>query len=313
MTALGASPSPTWKQPSYPNVLKLHGKPYRRVMDGFCETYGSTVATNKARIYIYDNVIQTNAKRLQLDADTLTYLSNRIKQDNEWVQQYHTLPLEIDQSEHHNLCVSFEENARVTPTARTEIAALLYKADERTPAQRHVYTFPRSGPTDECQKPRFVPIWSVLHEPFQFPLLICFGEPGGSPGWHGDNRKSRTLSSTGTTVQILQSCRQRLLCEPAFQNISTLAQEHACDSYARQDDIISSHCEKQLPKKGLTTLNAIHQAPSEATAGNLLPVSFHGAPANHKRNKLDAMAVVTRMAKPYLMVTFPAQTLNGRR
>ena len=54
-------------------------------------------------MYIYDNEIQTNAERLKLDAKTLTYLSNRIKQDNKWVKQYHTLLLEIDQSEHHNL------------------------------------------------------------------------------------------------------------------------------------------------------------------------------------------------------------------
>ena len=61
-------------------------------------------------------------------------------------------------------------------------------------------------------------------------------------------------STTGKTVQIFQYCRQRLLCEPAFQIISTLAQEHACDSYARQDDIVRSYCDKQLPEKRLTTL-----------------------------------------------------------
>ena len=180
MIALGASPWPTWAQSSYPSMLKLHGKPYHRVMDSFRETYGGTVANNQARMYIYDNEIKTDAKRLQLDADTLTYLSNRIKQDNKWVKQYHTLLLEIDQSEHHNLCISFEETARVTPTARTEIAALLYKDDEHTPAQRHVYTFSRSGPTDEYQKPRFVPIWSVLYESFSFPFIFLFGEPGWS-------------------------------------------------------------------------------------------------------------------------------------
>lgn len=59
MTALGASPSPTWTQPSYPSMLKLHGKPCHRVMDSFRETYGGTVANNQARMYIYDNEIQT--------------------------------------------------------------------------------------------------------------------------------------------------------------------------------------------------------------------------------------------------------------
>ena len=60
MTALGASPSPTWTQPSYPSMLKLHGKPYHRVIDSFRETYGGTVANNQARMYIYDNEIQNN-------------------------------------------------------------------------------------------------------------------------------------------------------------------------------------------------------------------------------------------------------------
>ncbi|CAN0585057.1 unnamed protein product, partial [Ectocarpus sp. 12 AP-2014] len=30
-TALGASPDPTWTQPAYPSMLKLHGRPYHRV------------------------------------------------------------------------------------------------------------------------------------------------------------------------------------------------------------------------------------------------------------------------------------------
>ena len=106
-------------------MLKLKGKPYHRVMDSFRDTYEGTVAYNQARMYIYDNEMQTNAKRLKLDqTETLTYLSNRIKQDNTWVKQYRTLFHEIDQSEHHNICISFEETARVTPTARAEIAAL---------------------------------------------------------------------------------------------------------------------------------------------------------------------------------------------
>ena len=34
-TCLGASPGQTWTQPSYPSMLKLHGRPYHRIMDGF--------------------------------------------------------------------------------------------------------------------------------------------------------------------------------------------------------------------------------------------------------------------------------------
>ena len=140
-----------------------------------------------------------------------------------------------------------------------------------------VYTFPRSGPTDECGQPRFVPVWSVLYESLPFPLLHYFGEPGWSPGWYGENRKSRTLSTTtGKPVQIFQHCRQRLLCEPACQILSTRAQEHACDSCARQDDLVLSYCDKQLPKKRLTTLNAINDAAPEATVGKRLPVSIMG-------------------------------------
>ena len=94
------------------------------------------------------------------------------------------------------------KTARVTPTARTEIAALLYKDDDRTPAQRHVYTFPRSGPTDGCEKPRFVPIWSVLYESLQFPLLFYSGEPGWSPGWHGGGAQDG-MATTGNAAHSL--------------------------------------------------------------------------------------------------------------
>ena len=135
---------------------------------------------------------------------------------------------------------------------------------------------------------------------YNFHFYFISARQVGAQDRHGDNRKFRTLSTTGKPVQIFQYCRQRLLCEPAFQILSTLAQEHACDSYARQDDTVLSYCDKQLPKKRLTTLNAINQAPLEATVGKRLPVSFHGAPANRKRKQLDAMAVVTRMGKPKL-------------
>ena len=118
--------------------------------------------------------------------------------------------------------------------------------------------------------------------------------------------ENHALSTTGKPVQIFQYCRQRLLCEPALQIGSTLAQEHAYDSYASNDDLMLSHCDKQLPKNNLTTLNAINNAPPDTTVGKRLPVSFHGAPANRKKKKLGAMTVATRMGKPHVMVTFTA-------
>lgn len=52
--ALGASPDPTWAQPPYPSMLKLHEKPYNRVMDASRGSYEGS-ATNNSRMYIFDN------------------------------------------------------------------------------------------------------------------------------------------------------------------------------------------------------------------------------------------------------------------
>ena len=65
-TALGASPSPTWTQPSYPSMLQLHRRAYHRIMDSFRGPYNErTPVVNKARMYIYDAVMMQQASDLQ--------------------------------------------------------------------------------------------------------------------------------------------------------------------------------------------------------------------------------------------------------
>ena len=96
------------------------------------------------------------------------------------------------------------------------------------------------------------------------------------------------------------------MIEPVFHLLSTVAQEWACDQYARTDDLKLSYIERQLPKKRLTTKNAINNAPPEKRVGKRLPASFHGSHINRRRKQLDAMAVVARKGAPTLMVTFTA-------
>ena len=53
-TAMGAAPSPTWTQPSYPSMLQLHCRAYHRIMDGFRTNYSEqSPVVNKARMYMY--------------------------------------------------------------------------------------------------------------------------------------------------------------------------------------------------------------------------------------------------------------------
>ena len=232
-TALGASPGPTWTQPAYPSYLKLHARPYHRIMDAFRDTYEGS-ATNNSRMYIYDSDLQSRASALKLDEDTVTFIAEKLRNHNSWVTKYRALLLEIDQSGEDNMNISFEETSRVKPSTNTEIAAILYRDSTKIPGQRHVYTYPRNGPKDECDKPRFVPIWSATYLPLQYPLLYFSGESGWSPGNWRDGRKSKTLSTTGNPVENFYYSRQRLLIEPAFHVLSAVAQEFAVDQYVCQ-------------------------------------------------------------------------------
>lgn len=62
------------------------------------------------------------------------------------------------------------------PPTGKEIAAIIFKDDPETRAKRFVYTFPRSGPTDDCDRPRFVPIWTPMYESLHYPLQFFHGE-----------------------------------------------------------------------------------------------------------------------------------------
>ncbi|CAN0526983.1 unnamed protein product, partial [Scytosiphon promiscuus] len=151
------------------------------------------------------------------------------------------------------------------PTARTETSALLYKDNTTAPSTRHVYTFPRKGPASECDNPRFVPIYSSSYLPLQYPMLYFSGEAGWSPGNFMDGRQP---------VNNLYYYRQRLLVEPLFQLLSSVAQEWACDQYVRSDALKLSYIDRQLPKRRLTTKNAIHNAPPGKPVAKRLPASF---------------------------------------
>lgn len=239
-------------------------------MDAFRGSYeGST--TNNSRMYIFDSELQNRAKTLKLDSDTVTFIADKLRAHNSWVSKYRALLLEIDESDNDNMNISFEESSRVKPTATSEIAALLYRDNTKHSGKRHVYTFPRNGPHDECNKPRFVPIWSPTYLPLQYPLLDFSGESGWSPGNYKDGKISKTLSTTGKHVDNFYYSRQRLLIEPAFHILSTVAQEFAVDQYARQDDLKLSYIQYELPKKRATTKNAIRNNRATVTMLKSVP------------------------------------------
>ena len=50
------------------------------------------------------------------------------------------------------------------PPTGKDIAAVIFKDVPETRAQRFVYTFPRSGPSGVCDRPRFVPLWTPMYE-----------------------------------------------------------------------------------------------------------------------------------------------------
>ena len=212
---------------------------------GSCE--GS--ATNNSRMYVFDSELQNRAKSLKLDSDTVTFIADKLRTHNSWVSKYRALLLEIDQAEDDNMNISFEASSPMKPTAPSEIAALLYRDNTKHPGRRHVYIFPRNGPRDECNKPRFIPIWSPTDLPLQYPLLYFPGESGWSPGSYRDGRKSKTLSTSGKPVDNSYYSRQRLLIEPAFHVRFSVAQEFAVDQYARHDDLQLSYIQYKLPKK----------------------------------------------------------------
>ncbi|CAM9627002.1 unnamed protein product, partial [Laminaria digitata] len=186
-----------------------------------------------------------------------------------------------------------------------EIAALIFKDDPETRAKRFVYAFPRSGPSDICDRLRFVPLWTPMYESLQYPLLFSHGEPGWSPGSYQEcpSKKYQTLSiSTDKPVKIWAHARQRLLCETVFRTLSIVAQEWAWDAYPRQEDNVLDFIASNRCQRRITSFNAIHKAVRNAPTGKRWPTSFHASPANRKRNQLDAMSVVTRKGKPHLMI-----------
>ena len=322
-TAMGADPSPTWTQPSYPSMLQLHGRAYHRIMDGFRTNYSErTPVVNKARMYMYDAELLRHAQNQRsLDPSVVAAVSSSLNTHNSWITSYRSVLLEIDRSNNtDNVGIEFAQVTRredgpvigdAPPTSGKEIAALIFKDDPATRSRRFVYTFPRCGPEEACTRPRFVPTWSPMYSSLQYPLLLFHGEPGWSPGWSTEDppKKSQTLSiTTGKPVKIWTLVRQRLLSEKVFHILSVVAQEYACDAYSRQEENVLSFIGSGNCQKRITNYNAIRRAPGESPTGKRLPASFHASPANRKKRQLDGMAVVTRMGRPHLMVTV---TCNG--
>ena len=126
----------------------------------------------------------------------------KLRTHNSWVSKYRALLLEIDQAEDDNMNISFEASSPMKPTAPSEIAALLYRDNTKHPGRRHVYTFPRNGPRDECNKPRFIPIWSPTYLPCSTRSSIFPASLGGHQEiiGTGENRKIFPLQANPLTT-----------------------------------------------------------------------------------------------------------------
>ncbi|CAN0536044.1 unnamed protein product [Laminaria digitata] len=183
-----------------------------------------------------------------LNMDYILTLSTSLSSHNSWISMYNSVILEInDANPNDNVGIEFAQVSRQThdsiigdapPPTGKEIAALIFKDDPETRAKRFVYTFPRSGPSDICDRPRFVPLWT-MYESLQYPLLFFHGEPGWSLGSYQEcpSKKSQTRSTTtDKPVKIWAHARPRLLCETVFRTLSIVAQKWACDAYSRQED-----------------------------------------------------------------------------
>lgn len=88
-TCLGASPGKAWVQMKPLAMMKLHGRPYHRIMDSFGNSYNNTrPSQNNARMYIDDNELQSTGRSLHLDGETVRNIAQQLRQHNSWVKQY---------------------------------------------------------------------------------------------------------------------------------------------------------------------------------------------------------------------------------
>ncbi|CAM9823851.1 unnamed protein product [Laminaria digitata] len=287
LTMLGAAPTPTWTQPSYPSMLQLHGRAYHRIMDAFRGQHNeSTPVVNKARMYIYDAQMMQQARTMNgLDMDTVSALSASLASHNSRIRHN-------DESAD-NVGIEFAQVTRQThgsvvgdapPPTGKEFAALIFNDDPETRAQRFVYTFPRAGPDSLCHRPRFVPLWSPAYESLQYRLLFFNGESG----WNPVQEITNTFNHKRQTYQkIFSYARQRLMCEKVFEIVSVVSQEWACDIYSRQEENTLSFIGSSQCQKIVTTYSALSNAVSNAPTGKRLPSSFLASPANRKKRQLD--------------------------
>ncbi|CAN0321446.1 unnamed protein product [Ectocarpus sp. 13 AM-2016] len=141
-TCLGTTHGKTWTQLSYPSMLKLYGRLYHRVMDSFRGSYNDTVSNN-ARMYIYDHDLQTKAKTLHLDSDTVKFIADMLRKHNCWVKQYRALLVVIDDSDSDNMSISFEQSSPCStycPDRNRRIAVRRQLSHSRRTSRLHVPT-----------------------------------------------------------------------------------------------------------------------------------------------------------------------------
>ena len=141
---------------------------------------------NKARMNIYDAVMMRQAESIQgVNMDYVSTISASLTSNNSWISTYKYVILEInDANSDDNDGIEFAHKHMVrlleTRHLLLEKKSLLsyLKMTPKTRAKRFVYTIPRSGPIDVCDRSGFVPRWTPMYESLQYHLLLFHIEPG---------------------------------------------------------------------------------------------------------------------------------------
>lgn len=181
------------------------------------------------------------------------------------------------------------------PGTGNEIAALLHVGNAPRPTSRQVYVM-RTNPNPDPTKPDRASRISILHplyEPLQYPILF----PHGTFGWGGKNPRTCNMTQ-------IQYYKQRLLCEPRFQQLGRVGNEYMCDMYSRVEDERLDFIRKSKKKEADLFRDPCHEFDEDDDGEDFnLPASFTGSQRYYSERVADALALARQRGKPDLMIT----------
>ena len=199
------------------------------------------------------------------------------------------------------------DRRRYNAPLHEEVAAIFTGNDGAPPTPRDIVVYPRDQPL------RNIPYISSNIDPLMYPLIFPRGEPGWDPNInHADadanNRRRNRLTQ-------LEYYLYRMAIRPNFSALhlaGKLFQQFAVDAYVKIEgqrlDFIR-HNQNQLRAESYEGLldyleNAAEDRNLRAGRITILPSTFIGSPRQMHQKYQDAMAVVAKLGKPDLFLTF---------